>query len=162
MNEERPSPETLRAFIQTEWADLHHSRLQEWTALGVVAGVHLALMQLVSFLADERAAIDSRVLVFLACAIAAAFAVFGILITWRHRHLMKVKLHWIYQAEDRLGLIGDSEHPGIIPRADAPTRSYPWRGLAAPRPLSTGGLVTGFYLLLIAVDVLVALAFPGS
>jgi hypothetical protein len=37
------------SFLQNEWADLHHSRVQEWTALGVVAGVHLGLAQAVSF-----------------------------------------------------------------------------------------------------------------
>jgi len=159
MTEERPSPETLRTFIVTEWADLHHSRVQEWTALGIVAGVHVVAIQIVSFLIDKRALAAPHMLVLLASVIAAGFAAFGILITCRHRHLMKVKLHWIFLAEEKLGLIHDDTHPGIIPRADAPTRSYGWEGVAVPRLLSTSGLIIGFYALLIIVDVIVPIAF---
>lgn len=158
----RPSDETLRTFIQLEWADLHHSRVQEWTALGIVAAAHLALMQAAAFLLErQEGAVSSGVLMLVASGVAAVFAIFGILITWRHRHLMKVKLHWIFEAEDRLGLIADETHDGIIPRAEAPVRSHAWKGLAAPRPLSTGGLITGFYVLLIAIDVVVAVLAPA-
>jgi hypothetical protein len=162
MEEEKPSPETLRSFIAAEWADLHHSRVQEWTALGIVAGVHLVALQLAAFLIGQRAAVPPRMLLLLASTIAAAFAVFGILVTCRHRHLMNVKLHWIFQAEDQLGLVHDEGGRGIIPRADGPTRSYRWKGLSAPRPLSTGGLIIGFYALLILVDILVPIALWRS
>jgi hypothetical protein len=159
MTDDWPSAETLRCFIVTEWADLHHSRVQEWTALGVVAGVHLVVIQVVSALVEKHTAHLQHMLVLLASAIAVAFAVFGILITCRHRHLMKVKLNWIFQAEDKLGLIADDVHAGIIPRIDAPTERVSWEGLSVPRPLSTSGLIVGFYALLILVDILVPAAF---
>lgn len=162
MEEERPSPETLRSFITNEWADLHHSRVQEWTALGIVAGVHVVALQFASFLIEKHAAIPPRTLLPVASAIAAAFAVFGILITCRHRRVMNVKLNWIFQAEDKLGLIYDEGGPGIVRRDEAPTRIYPWKGLSAPRPFSTGGLIIGLYMLLIVVDVLVPVALWRS
>jgi len=59
---------------------------------------------------------------------------------------MKVKLNWIFQAEEKLHLIKDKHNPhGIIPREDSPSRPFPWSGLSAPRPLSTGGLMIGFF-----------------
>ena len=157
--EQRPTPESLRTFIQTEWADIHHSRVQEWTALGIVAGVHLILVQIVVFLSEEQPLHPPKFPMVMAAFLAAAFAVFGILITFRHRHLMKVKLNWIFQAEERLGLIQSPSHDGIIPIKDALTEQLPWKGLARPRPLSTSGLIVGFYGLLIVVDILVAKYF---
>ncbi len=35
--------EDYRLIIEREWADIHHSRVQEWTCLGVVTGTHLGL-----------------------------------------------------------------------------------------------------------------------
>ncbi len=166
MEEEKPTDETLRTFIQMEWADLHHSRVQEWTALGVVAGVHVVLIQAVSFLIEKHFAAP-HVTISAASAVAASFAVFGILITLRHRHLMNVKLHWISQAEERLGLVRNEQNdggiistnelnePGRGRKKRRPGKPIAWKGLAWPRPFSTGGLLIGFYVLLIAVDVLV-------
>lgn len=155
--ESKPTSEGLVSFVQNEWADLHHSRVQEWTALGVVAGVHLGLAQVVNLALDKHPSLTLGLLVVAAAAIGAAFGILGILITLRHRHLMRVKLNWIFQAEEKLGLIKDKHNPyGIIPRKDSPTTPYPWRGLSAPRPLSTGGLVIGFYALLILIDALAA------
>jgi len=51
-------PENYRLLIEREWADLHHSRVQEWTALGVVAGAHLGLIQLASFAVNEKIGIN--------------------------------------------------------------------------------------------------------
>ena len=70
---------------------------------------------------------------------------------------MKVKLNWIYQAEERLGLIKTSSHDGIVPHDEALTAAKSWKGLAFPRPLSTSGLTVDFYALLVAVD-LIAIA----
>lgn len=149
----RPSSAGLVSFIQNEWADLHHSRVQEWTALGLVAGVHLGLAQAVSFAEGKHPSLSLGPLVVAAAMLGGAFAVLGTLITLRHRHLMKVKLNWIYQAEEKLGLIMNEHNPGgIIPLEDSPTAPHGWRGLSAPRPLSTGGLMVGFYALLILLD----------
>ena len=150
---------SLVSFMQIEWADLHHSRLQEWTALGVVAGVHLGLAQVVNLAVGKYPLLTLSGLTVGAATIGAAFAFLGILITFRHRHLMKVKLNWIFQAEEKLGLIKDEGNPdGIIPREESPTTAYPWKGLSAPRPLCTGGLMVGLYILLILIDAL-AVAF---
>ncbi len=154
-----PEPEILVSFIQNEWSDVHHSRIQEWTALGVVAGVHLGLAQAANLLLDKHPSFPHGRLIVGVAIIGAAFAILGALITFRHRHLMRVKLNWIFQAEEKLDLIKDEANPhGIIPREDSPTTQRPWEGLSAPRLLSTGGLIVGFYGLLIIID-LVACVF---
>jgi len=43
-----PTDESLISFVHNEWTDIHHSRVQEWTALGVVAGIHLGLAQAIN------------------------------------------------------------------------------------------------------------------
>jgi hypothetical protein len=145
------------SFIQTEWADLHHSRVQEWTALGVVAGIHFGLAQAADFAEAKLPGVAPAMVVLVASLLGGAFAVLGILITLRHRHLMNVKLRWIYEAEDRLGLVKHKDNPaGILPKDDVMAMPRRWVGLSAPRPLSTGGLMIGFYALLLLLDLLVA------
>ena len=91
------------------------------------------------------------------------FSILGGLITLRHRRLMRVKLFWIFEAEDRLGLIKDPENPGgIIPREDAEQFPVKWRGLSMPRVFSTSFLILAFYGLLLAIDVLAMLVFYAS
>ena len=153
--ESRPTSAALVSFIQNEWADLHHSRLQEWTALGVVAGIHLGLAQAVNVVDGKHPSVTLGSLVLAAAMLGGAFAILGILIILRHRHLMRVKLNWIYQAEEKLGLIKDEQNPnGIIPIKDSPLTPHRWKGLSAPRPLSTGGLMIGFFALLVLLDAL--------
>lgn len=160
--ESRPTSEGLVGFVQNEWADLHHSRVQEWTALGVVAGVHLGLAQVVNLALGKHPFLTLGALAVVSALLGAAFAILGILITVRHRHLMRVKLNWIFQAEEKLGLIKDDDNPdGIIPREDSPTTAHSWKGLSAPRPLSTGGLMIGLYALLIVIDLL-AIVFSAA
>ncbi len=152
MNGPKPQPEDYRFLIEREWADIHHSRLQEWSALGVVAASHFALFQLFDF-ASKFAPSQVSAVAMAGLSFGVLFSLLGVLITCRHSHLMRTKLTWIFEAEDHLGLIKDAENPGgIIPRAlKAPKPSERVR-LALPRPLSTGGLIICLYLLLGAFD----------
>ncbi len=150
---DHPSPEAYHVFIGAEWRDLHHSRLQEWSALGVVVGAHFAIFQVVKVVREIAPEIGVEVSVLVGAIVAGLFAVFGGLITMRHRHLMRVKLYWIFQAEDRLGLVKDDRNPrGVFPREDAPQEPGSWKSLSWPRPLSTSGLILFFYVLLLVLD----------
>ena len=166
-----------RLLIETEWKDIHHSRIQEWSALGIIAGTHLGLFQLMKFIAD----IQSNWLTFISsvilCIIAILFAVIGILMVCRHRRLMWIKLNWIYEAEEKLGLIKTVENQnGIIPN-DYKMKKYSkkynrileneknkqlqmskdnnkaiWNKLMWPRKLSTSWLMAMIYILLGIID----------
>ena len=159
-----PTPEAYRMLVDHAWRDLHHSRLQEWSALGIVAGAHFAIFQAVKLALDLVPSFGMPRAVALGAFFAGSFAVFGGLITMRHRRLMRVKLNWIFQAEDSLGLIKDKENPfGIIPR-EGPVLPVKWSGLSVPRLLSTSALMLGFYILLLLIDVgaIVAVIVVGS
>lgn len=109
--------ENYRFFIENEWKDIHHSRIQEWSALGLISGIHIGLIQLLKLINETdffKNLIDF--LTPICCIIALVFSVIGILMVCRHRRLMWIKLNWIFEAEEKLGLIKDSENPdGIIP-----------------------------------------------
>lgn len=156
----QPEPEDFRFLIEHAWADIHHSRVQEWTALGVVAGVHIGILQLLDWAREISAPARFATLVNLGLCIGLLFSILGILITCRHRHLMMVKLGWISQAEGRLGLAkGPSSPYGIIPsRPKAPTS---WKGLSWPRFLSTSWFIIYLYILLSAFDVVGMIVFAG-
>ena len=111
-----PIPGSYQSFIQNEWADIHHSRMQEWSALGAVTGVHLALTQIPKVLKEISIPIEPLTIWIITPFFGLLFAVVGILVTCRHRRLMFIKLNWIYQAEEKIGLIKCAENPaGIIP-----------------------------------------------
>lgn len=148
-----PTAEAYHVFMEAEWRDVHHSRLQEWSALGVVVGAHFAIFQVVKVVREIAPEIGVQLYVLVGAIVAGLFAAFGGLITMRHRHLMRVKLYLIFQAEDRLGLIKDDQNTlGIFPREIAPKEPGSWDGLSWPRPLSTSGLILSFYLLLLLLD----------
>jgi len=109
-------PETYREFLSLEWSDIHHSRLQEWSALGVVTGVHLGIVQLLKFIKGLSLSLPFQNVAIFGCISCIVFSVLGVLLTCRHRRLMRIKLGWIYQAEKELGLVKiNSESDGIIP-----------------------------------------------
>jgi hypothetical protein len=106
--------ESIRLLITEEWKDIHHTRLQEWSALGVVTGVHYALLQFI-FKVDTLSGIPFH---FGALPIiGAVFVILGIRLTFHHREIMSKKYLWLRDAENRLGLIQkDINDPiGIIP-----------------------------------------------
>ncbi len=148
-----PKPEDYRLLIEREWADLHHSRILEWTVLGVVAGAHLGLIQLANIATDTTSSVNPQTFATLAASIAIIFSILGALMTCRHRQLMTVKLGWIYQAEKHLGLIKTADNPlGIIPEDAEMTAAITWKGLALPRLLSSSGLILSFYIVLLIID----------
>ena len=155
-----PTPDDYRLIVEREWADLHHSRIQEWTALGVVTGAHLGLIQLVKLAKEASISISTPNLVVFASIIGALFSILGALMTCRHRQLMKVKLGWIYEAEVHLGLIKTpgNENEGIIPEAAKMKIPLEWKSLSFPRILSTSGIILCFYLTLLAIDILALIA----
>jgi hypothetical protein len=146
--------DALLAFLDNEWRDIHHSRIQEWSSLGVVAAAHAALTQVPKFLEDSTISLSPTTVVLIASAIAAAFAIVGALVTCRHRRLMVFKLRWIFDAQNKLGLVKTENSPsGVIP-ASAQMKEVPvWRGLSLPEPLSTSGLILLFYALFALIDV---------
>jgi hypothetical protein len=151
-----PDASAYRLLIEDAWRDLHHSRLQEWSALGIVAGAHFAIFQVIKLLKNTIPKEMFSTLVLLGTIVGGLFAVLGMLITLRHRRLMRVKLNWIFQAEEKLGLIMDDQNPdGIIPRKGAIQYPVEWKGLDMPRPFSTSFLIMAFYFLLIVIDVIV-------
>ena len=166
MNSEKPSPEDYLKLIETEWADFHHSRLQEWTAFGIVAGIHLGIITLFDvFSAGDPSKIAKA---FLICGpiTGIIFAILGALVTCRHERLKKIKLQWIGRAEYFRGimrtkeedeaLLGDNKdvpNPRIIPFNNNLWIDIPWNGLMLPRRLSTSWLILWFYVFLILVDI---------
>lgn len=148
-----PERADYREFLEREWTDLHHSRVQEWTALGVVTGAHLGLLQLVLLVRDFSLPVSLFLIVAGAAALGILFATLGILMTLRHRRLMAIKIRWIYRAEDALGLVEGEQSPGgIVPRNPAFDEPVRWAGLMLPRFLSTSWLILSFYLLLWLLD----------
>lgn len=158
-----PERQDYRLLIEREWADIHHSRVQEWTALGVVTGAHLGILQLLIFIQDLSVPVPFPILAVIGLVLGIAFAIIGVLITCRHRQLMRVKLNWIFQAEDKLDLIKDEDNPdGIIPRSAEMQRSPDWRGLMLPRFLSTSWLILCLYSLLAFLDLASIVLFAIS
>jgi hypothetical protein len=162
-----PQREDYRLLIEREWADLHHSRVQEWTALGVTTGAHIGLIELLRFTQTPSMPIPFSVVVYLAALAGIIFCVLGMLLTCRHRKLMVEKLGWIFQAEDQLGLIkGERKYTenGIIPRLarmeEKESDGKPFFDqLSKPSLLSSSGIILYFYILLCIIDVAVIILF---
>ena len=100
-----PSRDDYRLVITDAWQDIHHSRVQEWSSLGVVIAIHVAIIQLLDFLNND--ANNFKVTMIIAGLIGVMFAIIGIGITNRHRILMIKKMNWITLAEYKLGLLID-------------------------------------------------------
>ncbi len=148
--------ESYRSLIEQEWADIHHSRVQEWTALGIIVGAHLGLIQLTKIFIDLKVSLSISSIGISASIIGAILSILGALMTCRHRHLMRVKLTWIYDAEFQLGLIKSDKNPnGVIPENALMLAPIEWRGLSLPRLLSTSGLIFSFYLVFFIIDLIV-------
>jgi hypothetical protein len=159
-----PESADYRLLIEREWDDIHHSRGQEWTALGVVTGAHLGILQLLVFVHGLTISLPFRLLAIVGSALALIFGLLGILMTCRHRRLMYIKIDWIAQAEEALGLLKTEHNPaGIIPPPLSMKKPSPeWRGLMLPRFLSTSWLILCMYLMLGILDLLSIVLFALS
>ena len=153
---QKPSSEDYRFLIEMEWGDIHHSRVQEWSALGLIAGAHVGIISLLESVKELPENIPPLTLVIFTSITGIIFNIIGILLTMRHRRLMIIKLRWIYESEYKLGLIkNESNEGGIIPDQELDLKkSRNWRGLTFPRLLSTSGLIVVFYLALLALNIL--------
>lgn len=150
-----PSYDSYRMLVEREWADLHHSRVQEWTALGVVTAAHVGILQLLTLTRNAALSMPFSTLVLLGGLLAGVFAVLGLLVTMRHRCLMAKKLGWIWTAEELLGLIKTPDNPrGVVPTEAKMKPPIQWKELGIPRFLSTSWLIACFYLLFLTLDVL--------
>ncbi len=147
-----------KMLIERSWADIHHSRIQEWRALLAITAGHVLIWQGVQFL--PQATSHWRLPAAMGLGAAAAFvAIVGCLISWRHRKLMRVKLCWIYKAEDYLGLIKrDGRNGGIIPANRDFERDIQWEGWERLRPGSTTWYITLLYGILVVFDLLAGLS----
>lgn len=161
--EDTPNADDYRLLIEKEWADFHHSRTQEWTALGVVSGIHLAIIHLFdTFKMGETGSTPSVILVG-GSLLGIVFAVVGGLVTCRHERLKKIKIQWIARAEHFRGLLrtDSSEKPTLEDGSLNPRiilckipldEDIPWDGLSCPRLLSTSWLILCFYGFMVLVD----------
>ena len=104
----RPRPDDYHLLIQDSWKDIFHSRVQEWSALGVVVGAHIGILELMRI---AHGVSQFRFLAVCGCIFGFMFTAFGGLITMRHRRLMMVKLFWISVAENKFGLIQTEGKP---------------------------------------------------
>ena len=80
-------------YIKIQWADIHHSRQQEWKALGVVAGIFFAIANV----QDPRARIFLGLL-----GISSSFL--GACISWQHHTIFLGKMSVISRLERQLGI----------------------------------------------------------
>jgi hypothetical protein len=146
--------ENLRFFIGSEWKDIHHSRIQEWSALGIIAAAHIGLIQILKIIGDIP---DTRLLILYLIPfftlLALLFCLLGIIMVCRHRTLMTIKLNWIYEAEYKLGLIKTKEQPdGIIPEIARMKNHSKWNNLTWPRKFSTSWIMAMIYLVFGILD----------
>jgi XapX domain-containing protein len=84
---------TAIEYIKVQWADIHHSRLQDWSALGVIAGVLYAIANIQS--PEPR--------VFLGL-LGLLSSFLGACMAWQHYQVFKDKMVVIGKMEQRLGI----------------------------------------------------------
>ena len=155
--ENHPDAEDYRMLIENAWKDLHHSRLQEWSSLVVVTGVHWAAIQILEYSneIDKLNLFSIRHVLATAFAIGTLFALFGAAITCRHRKIMSTKMKWITDSEFKLGLMKDDKQDekqnekGIIISKDVKIPSL-W-----PQVGSVSFFILVFYGILVIVDMFI-------
>lgn len=82
-------------YIKTEWDDIHHSRHQEWKALGAIAAILATLSQLSSSPLGLK--------VFL-CFLGFIFSILGAWMALQHRKIMMTKIKIICNLEKEMGI----------------------------------------------------------
>jgi len=81
------------AYIKLQWEDIHHSRLQDWSYIGVIAGVFYAIANI----HDLGLLIGFGSLGFLSSVLGASMA-------WQHYQIFIDKLTIIEKMEQKLGI----------------------------------------------------------
>lgn len=110
------SDESYRFICDNSWKDIHHSRNQDWTALGVVFAVHIGIFKMFGYLKDELDKNFQSEYYIIGGLIGMLICGFGYMISKRHKNLMTKKLSWIKEAEKRIGLLHDNNYnpDGIV------------------------------------------------
>jgi hypothetical protein len=85
-------------YISLQWADIHHSRQQEWKALAVIAGIFYAIAQ-VDLLQPEGLVAKS-----LLGAVGVLGAFIGACISWQHHRFFLDKISLISRLERQIGI----------------------------------------------------------
>jgi len=86
-------------YIKLEWADIHHSRQQEWSALIIVAGIFYAIAQV------DLPDLDSLRGVHIFLGLTGVFSAFlGACISWQHHTILLQKIAVIVKLERQIGI----------------------------------------------------------
>jgi hypothetical protein len=152
---DHPAAEDYRMLIENAWKDLHHSRLQEWSSLGVVTGFHLVAIQIVRSSEELKILISGQYLSATAFVIGILFALIGAAITCRHRKIMGTKMNWIWDAEKKLGLMWTKQNIwGIIDPKDVNIQlANHKRRFIRPKFGSVSNFILMFYVIFVIVDI---------
>jgi len=158
--DKHPKAEDYRMLVENSWKDLHHSRLQEWSSLGVVTGVHLVAIQIVRYSDKIRDLIPGIYLLSIAFAIGILFALIGAAITCRHRKIMSTKMNWILDAESKLGLMKTEKNVwGIIEDKQVDIQEAMSNDrYMVPRVGSVSFFILVFYAIFVLFDIIIIIA----
>jgi hypothetical protein len=85
-------------YISLQWADIHHSRQQEWKALAVIAGIFYAIAQV------DLPQTEGLVAKFLLGAVGILSASLGACISWQHNTIRLDKFSVISRLERQIGI----------------------------------------------------------
>jgi len=85
--------EYLLELIKNEWADIHHSRNQEWTSLVIIGGVFYAFFNVSEKDVQQTIALFG----FIACML-------SIMMLYRHWKLFRKKIYLITLLEKEIGI----------------------------------------------------------
>ena len=139
--------ENYRLVIEDSWRDIHHSRNQDWTALGVVFGAHVGIFKFLEYYMSKPSPSNVDLFYILGGIAGIVLSVIGALIAYRHRSLMKLKMEWITASEKKLGILKSPENPsGIIE-----PKKY--------RGVSISWLIISIYILLVIADLFIIINF---
>lgn len=151
---EKTRNDTLLKLIEYEWKDQHHSRIQEWSALGVVTGAHVALTQLPKIFIDSGTATPSPSVIQAGLSCCIIFTIVGFLITCRHRYLHDKGRDWIKELTASLSFNSKQPQINFLHRPFPEVLVRPdMNGLKFPRRLSTGWMILVFYVLFLVADI---------
>lgn len=96
----QPTDESTRHYIEYTWKDIHHSRLQNWTAITVVTAFHIGILKIIEFYMNDQPRIDLFILML---TFGALFCLVGFLITRKHQNQLYKGLKSIRMAQIQLG-----------------------------------------------------------
>lgn len=89
----RPKPEHLLEIIKDEWADIHHTRNQEWTSLAIIGGIIYILFQAENLCLQQAIA-----------GLGIIVCILSILMSFRHWLLFKTRIKIILLLQEEVGI----------------------------------------------------------